>query len=78
MSWLAAVQQIKNEHQARRIDTKTGHLCAKSARKGAVLMDAFTANMLITVYEALNEENKAKFTSLPILKAVQIGWKCVK
>jgi hypothetical protein len=39
-----------------------------------VLLDMTTANMLVTVVGALNEGNRQMFTSLPIYKAVKVGW----
>lgn len=41
-------------------------------------LDVVTANMLITVYDALSVENKTKFASFSIPKMVSIGWKLVK
>ena len=40
-----------------------------------VYVDAFTASMLVQIYEKLSEENKASFIALPWLKMVAIGWK---
>ncbi len=77
MSWIEIAKKVKAEHQYRCVNVETGEECAEKHKK-AVLLDGVTANMLITVYEALNDENKAKFTSLPILKAVTVGWKLVK
>lgn len=40
-----------------------------------VLVDLFTANAIITVYDALSEENKKHLAGLPIAKA---GLVCLK
>ena len=37
-----------------------------------------TANMLVTVYDALGEANRKLFDDLDIVIAVNLGWKCVK
>lgn len=42
------------------------------------LLDATTAGMLLAVHAALNDENRAKFEALPLLRAVSVGWKLVK
>lgn len=43
-----------------------------------VLLDAVTANAIATVYNALGEDNRAKFDRLPLCKAVNVVWKLVK
>lgn len=58
------LRKIVAEHQATRTE--------------GVFMDATTANMLVRVHDALNEENRAKFLALPIRKMVAVGWKLVK
>ncbi len=49
-----------------------------AARIDGYLVDRFTASMLLTVYNALSNESKAKFgkPSLPTL--VDFGWKHVR
>jgi len=42
--------------------------------KNTVLLDGYTASMLIKITNGLNEKNRERFTNLPILKAVKIGW----
>jgi hypothetical protein len=59
---LAAIKKIVDEGQYSKIEGK--------------IVDGTTANMLMQVIGALNEENKNKFLSMPILKMVEIGWKC--
>lgn len=73
-SWVQAVRQIVSEHQHQYIDPDTGRM---SSRKRGVMVDAFTASMLLGVYNRLNDANKAKFAALPLLKAVAVGWKLV-
>lgn len=41
------------------------------------IIDVQTANAIITVYEALGEENKQKFTSHNISTMANIAWKLV-
>ena len=40
-------------------------------------LDMTTANMLVQVYDALGEANKAKFDAMPLEKAVEVAWKMV-
>lgn len=44
---------------------------------GAVLLDMFTASMLVQVHDALSPGHQVKFASLPLEKAVSVGWKVV-
>lgn len=50
----------------------------------SILVDVTTANMIITVYDVLNEKNKAKFhkrmlvSSDSFVKQVNMCWKLVK
>lgn len=48
------------------------------AKIDGVRIDATSANMVVKVYEALNDENKAKYARLDAFKMVMIGWKLVK
>ena len=41
------------------------------------LLDAYSASMLVQVYDALNEANKAKFSSMPLGQAVNMALKLV-
>lgn len=45
--------------------------------KGTVV-DMQTANVLVTVHDALSEANRAKFVEMPLLTAVDVAWRCVK
>lgn len=59
-------REIAAEHQAERID--------------GVLMDSFTASAVVQVYDALNDENKAKLESLmerDIVGATKVVWRAV-
>lgn len=79
MSWLAAARTVKEQHQARRVDVRTGYLVpdGRKRRGGVVLLDAVTAGMLVAVWTQLNERNRAMFVAMPILKAVDVGWRLV-
>lgn len=41
-------------------------------------VDNVTAGMLVQVYDALNDENKAKFDGMDVLTAADIGWKLIE
>lgn len=47
-------------------------------KKGWILLDSFTSGGLVSLYENLNEANKAKFQALPVVKAIAVMWKLVK
>ena len=50
----------------------------QAARTEGLLIDATTANMLVTVYDALNDANKEKFLGVGMRRMVEIGWGCCK
>lgn len=50
------------------------HQCAKVNGK---LVDATTANVIVKVYDALNETNRAKFAGLGVPKMAAVAWKLV-
>lgn len=39
------------------------------------VVDVQTANAIVTVFDALNEENRAKLQRLPITRAADVAWK---
>ena len=41
-------------------------------------MDMTTANAIMTVWKALNTNNRKKFEKLPLKKMVDVTWKLVK
>lgn len=57
------LRRIVEEHQAARVEGK--------------VVDATTANMLVSIHDALNEKNRAHFLALPLPKMVALGWKLV-
>ncbi len=84
MSWINAARTVVKQSTAYQVDIRTGHLCARATqgqRKGTkcgVILDLFTASMLTQIYDKLSESNRTRFDSLPILKAVKLGWALVK
>ena len=42
-----------------------------------VVVDMQTANMIMTIYNAVNKKNKKKFSKLSLNKMVAIGWKII-
>jgi hypothetical protein len=61
---IAAIRQIVTEHQYAKVDGCT--------------IDAFSASAIIQVYDALNEENRAKFVGLSISHMASIAFKLCK
>lgn len=45
--------------------------------EGAVVLDLVTAGMLVQIHDALSPTNREKFASMPLTKAVDVGWKLV-
>jgi hypothetical protein len=41
-------------------------------------IDAVTANMLVTVHDALNEKNQELFETIPLMRLIDFGWRQVK
>ena len=64
MTRIEQLRKIVNDHQYGKVD---GHT-----------VDVTTANMLVTVHDALSVENQAKFDNIDFLKLVNFGWKHVK
>ena len=46
-----------------------------AARTEGLMVDLFTASMLVQVHDALSVENQAKFLGLTLRKMVSVGWK---
>lgn len=57
------LREILKENQAQTID--------------GFLVDSFTASMLCQIYNALSPSNRLSFSTLPLTKMVDIGWKLV-
>lgn len=73
MTWIEIAKKVNNEGQALFVDSENkGHI---NKIKDCVLLDAYTATMLVQLHEALKEENKTKFEQLPLGAAVELGWK---
>ena len=89
MSWLQSVQKVAAEHQFQIIDAETGEIVTGKRRDAAlesdaaletlesnvVLLDAFTARMILAVYNAINAGNKAKMESMSFMKAHSVVMK---
>ena len=76
MSWINAAREVYARHQYAYVRSD-GTKC-KEKDEGAMLLDAFTSKMLITVHDNLSEANQAKFAQMDLRQAVEIGWKVIK
>ena len=76
-NWLEAARIVLKKHQMVYINPKTGKT-SEEKKLGFMVLDAVTANMLVTIADALSKEANEKFTSMPLLQAVDIGWKLIK
>lgn len=50
----------------------------KLSRTDCIILDAFTASMLVTIYDSLSPIHQQKFDGMSIIEAVDVGWRCVK
>lgn len=75
--WLAVAREVVKNHQMIYINLKT-NATSDEKKAGYTVLDATTANMLITIADALSKETNQKFTSMPLANAINIGWKLVK
>ena len=50
----------------------------QAARTEGVMMDGFTASMLVQVHDALSDVNREKFLAMQIRQMVTVGWKLAK
>jgi hypothetical protein len=75
-SWLDAARKVVKNHQMLYVN-KNGKV-SEDKKSGYMMLDATTANMLVTIADALKKETSEQFTSMPLDKAVNIGWKLIK
>lgn len=47
-------------------------------KSGWIALDSFSASAIVQVYDALSDENKAKFSKFPIYKMADIAFKFCK
>lgn len=62
-SRIGALRAIVRDHKAARID--------------GYIVDAFTASMLVKVYESLSPENRERFGKPDLMRLVNLGWSVV-
>ena len=74
--WLDVAKQVVKKKQFVYINPKTGKT-SDDKKKGFIILDMTTANMLVQIADALKKETSEKFTSMPLIQAVDIGWKLV-
>jgi hypothetical protein len=51
---------------------------SRRSKRGWVILDGYSANAILKVYEALNETNQTKFATLPLIKMAAVAFKLVK
>lgn len=47
----------------------------KSKKEGWVILDLFTASAILTVWDALSAENRAKLERMPLQRMADVAWK---
>jgi hypothetical protein len=75
--WIDAARQVVKNHQYVYINPKNNKVSDKK-KSGFIILDGVTANMLVKIADALGKVNQEKFTSSPLLQAVDIGWKLIR
>jgi hypothetical protein len=81
-AWIQASRDVIAHNSFRTVDIDTGKV-VKTKWEGdevtnGVVLDLITAGMLVGVYDALGEANRAKFGSMSLLQAVNVGWRLVE
>jgi hypothetical protein len=74
--WLDVAKQVVKKKQFVYVNPKTLKT-TDDKKKGFIILDMTTANMLVQIADALGDVNREKFTSMPLIQAVDIGWKLV-
>lgn len=69
--WIEAARWIIANKTARRLDRKTGELIPKD-KAGGIMLDLFSASIMVQVYDRLNEANRAKLDAMPVAMAHHI------
>lgn len=66
MSWVASARWIVENNTHETLDPDTGLITAPNR---GVLLDLFSASLMVQVHDALNETNRARFAAMPVAKA---------
>lgn len=66
-SRIDTLRDIVNSHQMGKVPSGNGNV-------SGVDVDPQTANMLVTLYDALSDSNKASFETLDLMKLINFGW----
>lgn len=72
LSKMEILRKIVAEKQAMKV-TET-----INGKNRKILVDGFSASAIVQVYDALNDENKIKFSNLNVSKMAAIAFKFVK
>lgn len=87
--WLESARTVLAQHGFRTVDPVTGtpvetewgaeddQGIEEVVNDNAVILDLVTAGMLVQIYDALSPRNQEKFGNMPLLQAVDVGWKLV-
>lgn len=89
--WITAARQVVARHAFVLVDPATNEIIPdkshayeqpedrpKGKQPKGVLLDAVTANMLCTVYDAISPKSQQSFGCMPIMRAVDVGWKVMQ
>ena len=74
--WEPVARQVLAQSQALTVDRESGALVADGT-EGGILLDMQSANVVLSVLDALSEKNRKKMLHLKIDRAVSIAWGCL-
>jgi hypothetical protein len=75
--WIDAVRWIVEDKQCRRIIPETGELVPED-KSGGMLVDLFSASVMVQVFDALNDRNKARLNAMDLRLAHRIVFRVIK
>lgn len=81
--WIDSARQVLEGKQFQTVNDAGGVIPTKwrgdeiDPKGEGMILDGVTASMLVAVYDALGPAQQAKFGAMPLMQAVNIGWKLV-
>ena len=76
-SWVSIAKKIVKDGQMVYINMNTLET-SEEKKKGMTAFDVTTAKMLVQIVDNLSGKTKKKYTSEPLKKAIDLGWKLTK
>lgn len=70
MSWLDSARRIVERHQYEVLDPETGDPVPEDE---GIMLDAFSASIMVQIHDGLSEENRAKYAAMPLPRAHNVA-----